>query len=66
MSVYRHCQLESFVAEINCLKEGFPLKKGDLFALAPSLDNGFIRVWGRISRAFVSYGQRHQVIILGK
>ena len=25
-NVYRHCQLESFVAGINCLKEGFPLK----------------------------------------
>ena len=33
--VYRHCQLESFAAEINYLKDSFALKKSNLIPLAP-------------------------------
>lgn len=58
-------QNEAFRAEIASLSTKTPScpRKSSILSLMPKLDNGFLRVGGRLDRALVSFDARHQYIL---
>lgn len=57
-------QLDSFSKEISLLKSNKPLLKGDIKNLNPFIDKaGVLRVGGRIENAYVSFEQKHPILL---
>ena len=53
-----------FETEIRCLQEGKGLhKRSQLLSLTPFLQDGLVRVGGRLDRANISYSARHPIIL---
>jgi len=60
----RIAQQEAFGDELASLSLGHPLpRRSKLLPLRPILDGSILRVGGRIDRALVSYGTRHQILL---
>ena len=58
------CYLER---DLSRLSKGLPvLRQSSLYRLDPVLENGLIRVGGRLQRADIDYESKHQVILSGK
>ena len=57
-------QLESFADEFHCLSNDLPLpKRSRLIPLRPTIENGLIRIGGRIGLAHIPYESKHQIIL---
>ena len=53
-----------FEKEVRCLQEGKELhKRSQLLSLTPFLQDGLVRVGGRLDRANISYSARHPIIL---
>lgn len=62
--IIRYCQQERFSDEIIALKAGATVKKkSDIFRLDPVLENGLLRVGGRLARAAMPEEEKHPVIL---
>ena len=60
-------QGESFIAEFKALRENLSLPEGSKIArLNPFLDDGFIRLSGRLQFAELSCGQCHPLLLDGQ
>lgn len=64
VAIIQYCQQERFADEITALKSGVTVKrKSDIFKLNPVLENGLLRVGGRLARAAMHEEERHPVIL---
>lgn len=64
MEIVKYCQKQSFEQDLAMLKEHQRVKKkGSLYKLTPVLQDGVIRVGGRLSRAAMPDDAKQQVIL---
>lgn len=66
LEILRHCQRKKFLEEINSLQKGEPVKRrSHIYKLDLILQDGVLRVGGRLSRAAMPEESKHPAI-LGK
>lgn len=64
IAIIGHCQNNSFQEEISALRRKDSVKKSSrLFGLNPQLEEGILRVGGRLSRASMPAEAKHPMII---
>lgn len=64
LEIIRHCQSKKFQEEINSLQKGEPVKRSSLiYKLNPSLQDGILRVGGRLNRAAMPEESKHPAIL---
>ena len=64
--IFKECQKESFQKEIDDLSNEKSLSNSNLIPLSPFLEDGLIRVGGRIGECLLPYSQKHQIVISNK
>lgn len=64
VEIIRHCQRKRFQEEITSLKKGEPVKRSShIYKLNPILQDGILRVGGRLNRATKPEESKHPVIL---
>lgn len=63
--IFRLFQADYFFDEINCLKEGLSLpRRSNILSLNPFLDaDEILRVGGRLTNSFLSFDEKHPIIL---
>lgn len=64
LEIIRHCQRRRFQDEINSLKKGEPIKRSSyIYKLNPVLQDGILRVGGRLHRSAMPEESKHSAIL---
>ncbi|KAL0177328.1 hypothetical protein M9458_026222, partial [Cirrhinus mrigala] len=64
LDIVRHCQQQKFQEEISALQRKEPVKKGSrICRLNPQLQEGILRVGGRLSRASMPIEAKHPMLL---
>ncbi|TKS69341.1 hypothetical protein D9C73_003405 [Collichthys lucidus] len=64
MEIIKLCQMQRYSEEISCLQRGESVKRNShIYKLNPMLDDGALRVGGRLSNAAMPEESKHPVII---
>merc|ERR1712035_283207 len=64
LAIIQFCQRRKFVEEISCLEKGQNVKKSShLYKLCPRLEDGVLRVGGRLSKAALPLESKHPIIL---
>lgn len=64
LEIIRHCQRKKFQEEINSLQKGEPVKRSShIYKLNPVLQDGILRVGGRLNRAAMPEESKHPAIL---
>ncbi|KAL2077938.1 hypothetical protein ACEWY4_025623 [Coilia grayii] len=64
MQIIKFCQTKRYAEELSCLQGGVSVKRSShLYKLNPVLEEGVLRVGGRLSRAVMSEDSKHPAIV---
>ncbi|PWA32804.1 hypothetical protein CCH79_00018048 [Gambusia affinis] len=65
LAIVRYCQQQRFEDEISCLlsKTGTGGRQSSIYKLDPILDNGLLRVGGRLSKGAMPMEEKHPLIL---
>ena len=64
LAIIQFCQKRKFFEELSCLEKGQNVKKNShLYKLCPRLEDGVLRVGGRLSKAALPLESKHPIIL---
>ncbi len=65
VAIIRFCQKQGYLQEITCLQKGMKNvgRSSPVYKLDPVLDNGILRVCGRLSKMAMPTEQKHPAIL---
>lgn len=64
LAIIQFCQRRKFFEELSCLEKGQNVKKSShLYKLCPRLEDGVLRVGGRLSKAALPLEFKHPIIL---
>ncbi len=62
--IIKFCQRKRFPDELSCLQNGRSVKRNShIFRISPVIEDGILRVGGRLSRAALPENMKHPVIL---